>query len=69
MNMYERSDVCSRAMFRPFKAQAKQQWINSIKINDWKEGVDPNFREGTPTTQHTKEVGNEFKKLFQMIFE
>merc|ERR1711938_440617 len=38
MNMYERSDVCSRAMFRPFKAQAKQQWINSVKINDWKEG-------------------------------
>ena len=62
MNMYERSDVCSRAMFRPYKAQAKQQWINSIKKNDWQEGVEPNFNAGTPTTQHTKDVGNELKK-------
>jgi hypothetical protein len=61
-SMYEKSEVCSKAMFSTYKSRANQQWINSIKKASWEEGVDPVFN---GTTQTVSEVGGEFVKLYK----
>ena len=53
-NMYEKSEVCTRAMFSTYKSRANQQWINAVKKADWEEGVEPNFQ---GTTTKVSEVG------------
>ena len=65
--MFEKSDRCTRAMFLPYKDQAKKQWVNKLSKVDWQEGVEPDLT-NAPTTQTTEEVGKEFAKLFQMVF-
>ena len=64
-NMYEKSEVCTKAMFSTYKSRANQQWINAIKKSTWEEGIEQNFR---GTTQTVSEVGGEFVKLYKMIF-
>ena len=63
--MYDRSEMCSKAMFSTYKQRANQQWINSVKVSDWVEGQPPNF---TGRTTNVKDVGGEFVKLYKMIF-
>jgi len=64
--MYEKSEVCTKAMFSTFKSRAKQQWINEISIADkWEEGREPTY---TGKTKNTAAVGTEFVRLYQMIF-
>ena len=65
VNIYEKSEVCTEAMFSTYKSRANQQWINAIKKSTWEEGIEPNFR---GTTQTVSEVGGEFVKLYKMIF-
>ena len=43
IRMAERSDACTKAYFRSFKAQAKQQWINEIKTAAWQDGQEPSW--------------------------
>ena len=64
-SMYEKSEVCTRAMFSTYKSRANQQWINAVKKSDWTEGVEPDFQ---GTTTKVSEVGGEFVKLYKMIF-
>ena len=43
--IYNKSDVCTKAMFNSFKSISKQNWINELYIADeWKEGREPNFK-------------------------
>ena len=63
--MYDKSEVCTRAMFSTYKDKMKQQWINKVKINDWREDTPPNFN---GTTTSTGQVGDEFVKLYKVIF-
>jgi hypothetical protein len=63
--MYERSEVCTRAMFSTYKSRAKQQWVNTVKKATWEEGKEPTFQ---GNTKKTSEVGQEFVKLYKMIF-
>ena len=42
-SMYEKAEVSSRVMFLTYKAKAQQQWISKVKVNEWKEGEEPNF--------------------------
>ena len=65
-NMYERSEISSKAQFSTYKQQAKQQWVNEMKTATWEEGKDPVI---TGKTTNTKQVGNEFKKFYEMTFE
>ena len=65
-NMYERSEVTSRAQFSPYKEQAKQQWINEVHKAEWKEDVPPVF---VGKTNHTKEVAGEFVKYYKMLLD
>ena len=65
-NMYERSEISSKAQFSTYKEQAKQQWVNEMKTATWEEGKDPVI---TGKTTNTKQVGNEFKKFYEMTFE
>ena len=39
----DRSDTSTRAFFSSYKSIAKQQWINSVKRADWREGEEPTF--------------------------
>ena len=64
-SMYEKSEVCSKAMFSTYKSRANQQWINSIKKANWEEGKEPIFNGATQTVS---EVGGEFVKLYKIIF-
>eukprot|EP00966_Prymnesium_polylepis_P028346 656033-Prymnesium_polylepis.1 len=75
-NMYERAEISSKAQFSTYKTQARRQWINEIKVAEWKEGVDPDFlvQEGPlprniNKTTDTAQVGHEFEKYFKMLFE
>eukprot|EP00966_Prymnesium_polylepis_P142766 3296358-Prymnesium_polylepis.1 len=43
----------------------KQQWIDTIKKNEWQENPAPNFQ---GTTNNVTEVGEEFVKLYKTIF-
>ena len=43
----------------------KQQWIDTIKKNEWQENTAPNFQ---GTTNNVTEVGEEFVKLYKTIF-
>ena len=69
--MFERSDRCTAAMFKPYKDQAKQQWINKVAKTTWEEGTEPWPNQGdlenAEKTSTTKEVGAEFVKLYKMI--
>ena len=64
-NMYEKSEVCTKAMFSTYKSRANQQWINAIKKATWEEGVDPDFR---GTTQTVSEVGGGVRETLQNDF-
>ena len=33
--MAQRSDKCTRAFFKSYKDQAKQQWVNKVAKIDW----------------------------------
>ena len=75
-NMYERSEISSRAQFATYKQQAQKQWVNEMKVADWEEGVEPNFQKQTgphprpiQKTSDTKEVGNEFRKYYEMLYK
>ena len=48
--MYQRSEVCSKQMFMPYKKQAQKAWVNEMKVAEWREGSEPNF---SGTTNHT----------------
>ena len=63
--MYDKSEVCTRSMFSTYKDKMKQQWINKLKRNDWREDTPPNF---SGTTNTTSQVGDEFVKLYKVIF-
>ena len=63
--MFDKSEVSSRSMFAPYKSKMKQQWIDTMKKNDWQENTPPNFQE---TTTNVTEVGEEFVKLYKTIF-
>ena len=65
VNMTERSDKCTKAFFRSYKAQAKQQWINSIKTADWQDGVEPNF---TSEESEPKKIPNALSDYYKMLF-
>ena len=52
-------------MFAPYKSKMKQQWIDTIKKNEWQENPAPNFQ---GTTNNVTEVGEEFVKLNKTIF-
>ena len=52
-------------MFEPYKSKCKQQWIDAIKKNEWKEDTEPDFQE---PTKNVTEVGEEFVKLYKTIF-
>ena len=52
-------------MFAPYKSKMKQQWIDTIKKNEWQENTAPNFQ---GTTNNVTEVGEEFVKLYKTIF-
>jgi len=64
VNCFQKSDMCTRAMFKPYKAIAKQNWINKLKKAEWKEGEDPNFQGHTSTV---KDVSQEFTKYYKML--
>ena len=65
--MSQRSDKCTRAFFKSYKDQAKQQWVNKVAKIDWVEGNGPTDQElaSAPRTSTTKEVGAEFVKTLQ----
>ena len=65
--MYEKSEVCSKAMFSTYKNRANQQWINSIKKANWEEGKEPIFNGATQTVSEVG-LGGEFVKLYKIIF-
>ena len=64
--MYERSEVCTKAQFSSYKSQAKQHWINKLKVTEWEEDKDPQFDQTTTTT--AKGVGSEFAKYYKMLY-
>ena len=70
--MAQRSDKSTAQFFRPYKASAKQQWINGINRAEWVEGADPDYQhpDGTPrgVTQTPGEVPFELTKYYQMLF-
>ena len=65
VNMTERSDKCTKAFFRSYKAQAKQQWINSIKTANWQDGAEPNF---TSEESEPKKIPNALSDYYKMLF-
>ena len=62
--MTEKSDMSSKALFRPFKGKNSQQWVNGIK-KKWKEGKDPVWN---GVANKPEEIGEQFMDLYQMIF-
>ena len=50
---------------RPFKAIAKQNWVNKLKKRDWEEGEDPRIQ---GVTNSVSEVAEEFTKYYQMLY-
>ena len=38
-SIFQKSDVCSRQQFLPYKSQAKKAWVNEVKVADWIEGM------------------------------
>jgi hypothetical protein len=52
-------------MFAPYKSKMKQQWIDTIKKNEWQENTAPSFQ---GTTNNVTEVGEEFVTLYKPIF-
>ena len=70
--MTDRSDASTKAMFTPYKARSKKQWIGKVYKEKWKEGAKPVFEDQTENNRtrvsDTKEVGNEFVGLFKMIY-
>ena len=74
--MTDRSDASTKAMFTPYKARSKKQWIGKVYIEKWKEGKQPVFETQTEDartrvsgTKRTKAVGNEFVGLFKTIYD
>ena len=65
VRMAERSDACTKAYFRTFKAQAKQQWINKIKTARWKDGQEPAW---TGTEQEPKKIPEALANYYKMLF-
>ena len=55
----------ARAMFKPFKAIAKQNWVNKLQKRDWKEGEEPKI---LGVTNSVSEVAEEFTKYYQMLY-
>jgi hypothetical protein len=70
--MTDRSDASTKAMFTPYKARSKKQWIGKVYKEKWKEGQAPVFEaqaeDARTRVSDTKEVGNEFVGLFKMIY-
>ena len=66
LDSFERSENCSGAFFRTYKATAKQNWINEIKTTDWKEGVEPCF---SGKTKRINEVPNALADYYRMLYE
>ena len=64
VNCFQKSDMCTRAMFKPYKAIAKQNWINKLKKGEWREGEDPSFQGHTSSV---KDVSQEFTKYYKML--
>ena len=71
--MAQRSDKSTAQFFRPYKASAKQQWINGINRAEWEEGKDPKYThpDGSPrgVTQTPGEVPFELTKYYRMLFD
>ena len=65
LRMTEKSDMSSKALFRPFKGKNSQQWVNGIKKNKWEEGKDPVWN---GVADKPEEIGEQFMDLYQMIF-
>ena len=64
--MADMSDRCTSAMFKSYKTSAKQQWINEMKVAlEWKDGEEPAF---SGSTQTPKQVAQEVKKYYEMLF-
>ena len=58
--MFDKSETSSRSMFAPYKSKCKQQWIDAIKKNEWKEDTESDFQE---PTKNVADVGEQFVKL------
>ena len=43
-------------MFSSYKSQARRQWINSSKLNNWQEGVEPRFEATARTWELTHSI-------------
>ena len=71
--MAQRSDKSTAQFFKPYKASAKQQWINGIKRAECEEGKDLNYThlDGSQrgVTQTLGEVPFELTKYYQMLFD
>ena len=65
LNMHQRSDSCTKQQFQPYKNQAQKAWVNTVKVTDWQEDVDPVF---TSSTSHTSKVAAEFGKYYKMLY-
>eukprot|EP00966_Prymnesium_polylepis_P310827 7181595-Prymnesium_polylepis.1 len=63
--MFDKSETSSRSIFAPYNSNCKQQWIDAIKKNQWKEDTEPNFQE---PTKNVTDVGEEFVKLYKTTF-
>ena len=64
-SMTDRSESCTKAYFKTYKAAGKQQWINTVFKARWEEGKEP-----VKTGAHTKdpkEISGELKKYYQML--
>jgi hypothetical protein len=68
----DKSDASTKAMFTPYKVRAKKQWIGKVYEEDWEEGKPPDFENlsewNRPRVSDTQKVGNEFVKLYKMIY-
>jgi len=72
-NCADRSDKCTRAMFKPFKKQAEEQTINKMKKvkGEWKEGSEPEYEsgvDGIKAAESTEGILTECMKYYEMLF-
>ena len=62
----DRSDRCTAATFRSYRASAMQQMVNELKkVDEWEEGTEPNF---VGTVSDPRRIPNEAKKYYEMLF-
>ena len=72
----DRSDNCTKAFFKSYKAQAKQQWVNETYKAEWKEGEEPTIEQGPRNRNGTdpsrisdsKGILKEFEKFYKFLF-